>query len=89
MRRNIIIRYIRIIYAQVSVDGHHLEVIGSDGGALEPISVRSFVVHPGERFDFVPVKRTEDKEATHFAMRFAGLFDCAPTKARYVGTAFF
>ena len=35
---------------QVSVDDHLLTIIASDVGAVEPITVKSFVLGPGERY---------------------------------------
>ena len=37
---------------RVSVDGHELTVIASDGYDLEPVVAESFIINPGERFDF-------------------------------------
>ncbi|XP_052258048.1 uncharacterized protein LOC127862822 [Dreissena polymorpha] len=37
---------------RVSVDGHTLTVVASDGYDLDPVDVESFVINPGERFDF-------------------------------------
>ncbi|KAL4234706.1 hypothetical protein ACF0H5_006348 [Mactra antiquata] len=37
---------------RISVDGHKLKLIASDGYDLEPVEAESFVINPGERFDF-------------------------------------
>ena len=37
---------------RVSIDNHPLTIIASDGYDLEPITAESFVINPGERFDF-------------------------------------
>ena len=37
----------------ISIENHNLTVIGSDGSPLEPVEVDSFLVFPGERYDFV------------------------------------
>ncbi|WAR03598.1 ASO-like protein, partial [Mya arenaria] len=37
---------------RVSVDNHNLTVIASDGYDLEPVVTESFIINPGERFDF-------------------------------------
>lgn len=37
----------------ISVDNHNMTVIATDGDSIEPITVESFVINPGERFDFV------------------------------------
>lgn len=38
---------------RVSVDGHNITIIASDGKMVVPVEVESFWVHPGERFDFL------------------------------------
>lgn len=38
---------------RLSVDGHLLQVVASDGARLEPASVESIVVYGGERYDFL------------------------------------
>jgi FtsP/CotA-like multicopper oxidase with cupredoxin domain len=35
----------------VSVEGHNLTMIASDGAPFKPIEAASFIVHPGERQD--------------------------------------
>lgn len=37
---------------KLSIDGHRLTVISSDGHDLEPVEADSVIVHGGERFDF-------------------------------------
>lgn len=37
---------------RVSVDNHEMTIIASDGYDLEPQQAESFVINPGERFDF-------------------------------------
>lgn len=37
----------------LSIDGHNLTLIASDGQPMEPIEVESFVSGSGERYDFV------------------------------------
>ena len=51
---------------RVSVDDHPLTVIASDGYDLEHITAESFVINPGERFDFVI---TTDKEIKSYWVR--------------------
>ncbi|XP_064606396.1 uncharacterized protein LOC135471205 [Liolophura sinensis] len=36
-----------------SIDGHFLEIIASDGYEIEPVVVQSFIINPGERYDFI------------------------------------
>ena len=38
---------------RVSIDQHNLKVIASDGYDLKPMVVESFIINPGERFDFL------------------------------------
>lgn len=38
---------------RVSIDGHVLEMVSSDGYDFKPVMVESFIVNPGERFDFI------------------------------------
>ncbi|BFZ08940.1 hypothetical protein BsWGS_11978 [Bradybaena similaris] len=37
---------------RVSVDEHDIKLLASDGYDLEPINVESFIINPGERYDF-------------------------------------
>ena len=38
---------------RVSVDNHNLTVVASDGYDLTPVQCESFIINPGERFDFL------------------------------------
>ncbi|CAE1312421.1 unnamed protein product [Acanthosepion pharaonis] len=38
---------------EISVDGHELQIVASDGSGLEPYIADVFVINPGERFDFI------------------------------------
>lgn len=38
---------------RVSVDGHKMTLVSSDGAGIVPLEVESFVINPGERFDFL------------------------------------
>ena len=38
---------------RVSVDNHTLTVVASDGYDLAPVQCESFIINPGERFDFL------------------------------------
>lgn len=38
---------------RVSVDNHNFSVVASDGYDLEPVECESFIINPGERYDFV------------------------------------
>lgn len=38
---------------RISIDQHSLQVVASDGYDLKPMVVESFIINPGERFDFI------------------------------------
>uniref|UniRef100_A0A2C9M1W6 Plastocyanin-like domain-containing protein n=2 Tax=Biomphalaria glabrata TaxID=6526 RepID=A0A2C9M1W6_BIOGL len=38
---------------RVSIDEHMLRVVATDGNEVHPVEVESFIINPGERFDFV------------------------------------
>ena len=38
---------------RISIDGHGISVIASDGYDIKPHSAESVIIHPGERFDFL------------------------------------
>ena len=38
---------------EIKVDGHRLTIVASDGQELEPFTVDSFIIFPGETFDFL------------------------------------
>ncbi|KAK3579372.1 hypothetical protein CHS0354_029673 [Potamilus streckersoni] len=40
---------------RISVDQHSILLVASDGHDLEPIKVESFIINPGESFDFILV----------------------------------
>lgn len=51
---------------RVSVDDHPLTIVASDGYDLEPVTAESFVINPGERFDF---EITADKDIKNYWIR--------------------
>ncbi|KAL4713687.1 hypothetical protein ACJJTC_004218 [Scirpophaga incertulas] len=69
---------------ELSVDGHNITVISSDGYDLEPISATSLVTYAGERYDFI---LEANNEIENYWIRFRGLMDCDErfTKAKQVG----
>ena len=67
---------------EISVENHTLTLIASDTHSLEPMEVNSFIVHEGERFDFV---LDASQKVGVYQMRFGGLFDCAKYKRHGVG----
>ena len=38
---------------RISIDNHHLTIISTDGYEVEPWVVESFIINPGERYDFI------------------------------------
>ncbi|CAG9792346.1 unnamed protein product [Diatraea saccharalis] len=69
---------------ELSVDGHNITVIASDGYDLEPITASSLVTYAGERYDFI---LDANNEIDNYWIRFRGLMDCDErfTKAKQVG----
>ncbi|KAH8334541.1 hypothetical protein KR059_011251, partial [Drosophila kikkawai] len=58
----------------VSVDGHNLTAINSDGFDIEAMEVGSIVTYSGERFDFV---LNANMEVGNYWVRLKGLMDCS------------
>ncbi|CAL1533176.1 unnamed protein product [Lymnaea stagnalis] len=60
---------------QISIEGHTMTVIASDGNSFEPIVVDTFNIFAGERFDFVLYA---DKMETprNYLIKVRGLADC-------------
>ncbi|PIK55769.1 hypothetical protein BSL78_07329 [Apostichopus japonicus] len=58
---------------RISVDNHTLSVIASDGRPFESVTVDSFIIYGGERFDFV---LNANQEVGNYWMRVKGLADC-------------
>ncbi|XP_050711720.1 uncharacterized protein LOC126995868 isoform X4 [Eriocheir sinensis] len=57
----------------VSVDGHRLTIIATDGSPIKPFATDSFVIYAAERFDVViEANQTVD----NYWIRFNGLIDC-------------
>ncbi|XP_042889082.1 laccase-like [Penaeus japonicus] len=59
----------------VSVDGHRLTVIATDGSEVIPHAADSLVIYSGERFDVV---LEADQPVDNYWIRFNGLIDCEP-----------
>ncbi|XP_075986047.1 uncharacterized protein LOC142983100 [Anticarsia gemmatalis] len=68
---------------ELSVDGHNITVIASDGYDLQPITTTSLVTYAGERYDFI---LDANNEIDNYWIRFRGLMDCDEvfTKAKQV-----
>ncbi|XP_060566453.1 uncharacterized protein LOC132725369 [Ruditapes philippinarum] len=82
---------------RISVDNHVMTVIASDGYDLEPVEAESFVINPGERFDFEITANNDvgnywirgetlQKDTPHFAdaiLRYVGAPAEEPTTTRH------
>lgn len=83
---------------RISVDGHVLTVLESDGYSIQPMMVESFIINPGERFDFqlealrpvgnywIRAKTLENKRHSEAEaiLRYDGADDIEPTTQRGV-----
>lgn len=58
----------------VSVDGHQLTLIATDGNPIVPFTMDSFVIYSGERFDVV---LEANQPTDNYWFRFNGLIDCS------------
>ena len=73
----------------LSIDGHNMTVIASDGKPIVPFEVESFVLYAGERFDFV---LSATQSVGNYWVKVKGIGDCNVKKAkqtailRYVGS---
>ncbi|KAK8720077.1 hypothetical protein OTU49_013595, partial [Cherax quadricarinatus] len=63
----------------VAVDQHLLTLIASDGWPIIPITVKSFVIYTGEKWDFV--LQADHKKSGAFWMSFMGGLDCENLRA--------
>ena len=68
----------------VSVQGHKMLMIASDGAPFEGVPVSNFVIHAGERYDFV---LHANATPGNYYLMVRGMLDCgaAFTKARQAG----
>ncbi|XP_025085370.1 laccase-2-like [Pomacea canaliculata] len=66
---------------QVSIDNHQLIVIAVDGQPLDPRPLDTFIINPGERYDFV---LNADEVPGCYWIRLIGLSDCYFAKANGV-----
>ena len=51
---------------RVSVDNHNLSVMATDGFDIKPWEVQSFIINPGERYDFM---LTANQEVDNYWIR--------------------
>ena len=54
---------------RVSVDHHQLNMVATDGYDFEPYEVESFLINPGERFDFT-IKTDQDPKKNYYIRAF-------------------
>ncbi|XP_066925497.1 uncharacterized protein [Clytia hemisphaerica] len=57
---------------RISVDNHLLQLVASDGYDVEPYEVESFIINPGERFDFII---TADQDIENYWIQAAGFME--------------
>jgi len=62
---------------EVSIDGHNMTVIASDGSDVEPYEVESVIIMAGERYDFVVDAK---REVGNYWLRAKGFADCGNFK---------
>ena len=60
---------------EVSIDGHNLLMIASDGHPFEPVQVSRFHLQSGERYDLV---LDADRPIGSYWIHVRGLSDCGP-----------
>lgn len=58
---------------QVSIDNHTLTIIATDGSPVDPVVVDSFVITPGERYDFV---LNANQDVGTYWIKIRGLLAC-------------
>ncbi|GFN91551.1 multicopper oxidase [Plakobranchus ocellatus] len=68
---------------QISVDGHTMIMIASDGNPFEPFTADSFNIFAGERYDFV-LYADKISPLRNYWIRARGMADCAVKKAHQV-----
>ena len=63
---------------ELSIDKHNLTVISTDGNPVEPITLKSFYVMPGERVDFV--LNANRNASKNYWIKVKGHADCENSK---------
>ncbi|XP_066921710.1 uncharacterized protein [Clytia hemisphaerica] len=92
-----------IVPLRISVDGHMLSIVATDGYEVEPVPVESLIINPGERYDFILTANqtvgnywvrcdsTEDDVINHYAraiLRYDGApLNEDPTSSRIACTS--
>lgn len=70
------------LFLQISIDDHSLNMIATDGAPFEKTEVESYIIYPGERFDFVV---NASMAVKNYWIRFRGLADCGEKHTKQVG----
>ncbi|XP_017770701.1 PREDICTED: laccase-like [Nicrophorus vespilloides] len=73
----------RVCPIRVKIDNHNMTIISSDGEDIQPVTVQTFYINNGERYDFVV---TANQNGDRFWMRFLGLMDCENKEGRAILT---
>ena len=60
---------------EMSIEGHNMTLIASDGADIKPIEINSLVLHNGERYDVVI--NTTGMKSKSYLIKFGGLMDCS------------
>ena len=55
---------------RVSVDNHNIKVVASDGYDVKPYECESFIINPGERYDFL---LTADQNVDNYWIRIVSM----------------
>lgn len=70
---------------QFSIDHHSLTMVTTDGSPFNPITVESFTVFAGERYDFI---LSANQPIRNYWIRARGLAECGPQYKSVSQTAF-
>lgn len=68
--------------AQVTIEGHALTVIATDGEPVHPVQVNTIISFSGERYDFVI---TADQPVGAYWIQLRGLGECGIKRAQQLG----
>ncbi|XP_037886891.1 oxidoreductase OpS5 [Glossina fuscipes] len=68
--------------AQVTIEGHNLMVIATDGEPVHPVEVNTIISFSGERYDFVI---TADQPVGAYWIQLRGLGECGIRRAQQLG----
>nr|BCM26534.1 laccase-like multicopper oxidase 2 [Pseudothemis zonata] len=68
--------------AQLTIQGHPMLIIASDGEPVHPVVVNTIISFTGERYDFVI---TADQNVDAYWIQIRGLGECGNTRAQQLG----